>query len=74
VQLATRVIVLQFEAHDKLMTGVLENQRIQHKETVDNTKELVGAFSRMACEIRAYNDTNRAMKWNERPPVRQECK
>jgi hypothetical protein len=74
VQLATKVIVLQFEAHDKLMTGVLDGQKAQHKETVDSTKELATAFNRMACELRAYNDTNRAMNWHERPPPRQECK
>jgi hypothetical protein len=74
VQLATKVITLQFEAHDKLIAGILKSQETQHKETVDNTKELAGAFSRMACELRASNDTNRAMNWHERPPPRQECK
>ena len=74
VQLATHVITLQFSAHDKLISALLAYQSTQHSETVARTDANTRALERLACELRASNDTTRAAIWRERPREREECK
>jgi hypothetical protein len=69
-----KVVTLQFEAHDKLISSMLKVQEQARTDQLKRQDENTAALRLLACEMRAGTDTTRAVIFKQKPPERKECK